>query len=155
MQAPDGTNLRQQIQQLGNLLEIAAEGKLRAGRVLDEHAQVAASQIQAFDRLLNRQRNPPQTFFAAAAAKRAGMQHQELRAQRQSALHFAAKGHDRLGMKFRISAREVDQVIGMNGQRLQVIALAQPAHLFALCAGQLVRLPLPRAGRENLKCIAP
>jgi hypothetical protein len=149
-----GHELRQQVQQLGDLLEVAAEGKLRASSVLDEHAQVARRQVQTFDRLLNRQRGPPQTFFAAASAKRAGMQHQELRSQSQRALHFAAKGHDRLRMKFRVSARQVDQVIGMNGERLQVVALAQPAHLFALRAGQLVRLPLPRAGRENLKRIA-
>jgi hypothetical protein len=149
-----GHELRQQVQQLGDLLEVAAEGKLRASSVLDQDTQVARRQIQTLDRLLNRQRGAPQSLFAAASPKRAGMQHQELRSQSQRALHFAAKGHDRLGMKFRISAREVDQVIGMNCERFQIIALAQPAHFLALRAGQLVRLPLPRARRENLKGVA-
>ncbi len=91
----------QQVQQLGNLFEVAAERELGARRVLDQDTQVARRQVQTLDRLLDRQRNPLQTFFAAASAKRAGMQHQELGAQSQRALHLAAKCHDRLGMKFR------------------------------------------------------
>ena len=53
------------------------------------------------------------------------MQHQKLRTQRQRPLYFAAKRSDRLGMKLRIAARQVHQIVGVDDQRLQIIALAK------------------------------
>ena len=57
-------------------------------------------------------------------------------------------------MKFRIASGKIHQVIGMNDQRLKVVAFAQAAHLFALRPPELVGRPLARARRENLKGIA-
>jgi hypothetical protein len=57
-------------------------------------------------------------------------------------------------VKFGIAARQVHQIVGVNHQWMQVVFLAQAGHLLALRAGQLVRLPLSRAGRKNLERVA-
>lgn len=82
------------------------------------------------------------------------MQDQKVGAQRQRAFDLAAKSGDGLGVEFRIAARHVDQVVGMNYQRAESVALAQACHLVALRASELVWLPLPRARRKYLKGIA-
>ncbi len=53
-------------------------------------------------------------------------------AKSESALQLSAKRGDRLGVELGISAREIDKVVGVDGQRLQVVALTQAAHLGAL-----------------------
>src|SRR5208337_1093806 len=144
----------QQIQQLCNLFEIAAERKLRSGRVLDEDAQIARRQVEAVHGLLDGQRDTLQAFFPAASAKRTRMQNEELGAKGKRPLHLAAKRRDGFGVELRIAAREIHQVVGVNDQRLQSVALAKAAHLVALRACQFIRSPLPRAGGKNLEGVA-
>ncbi len=114
-----GHELRQQIQQLGNLLEVAAERKLRASGILDQNSQIAARQIEAVRtacsmasaaRCKPSSRLPPRNDPGCSTRNSAH--------KRQRALDFAAKRRDRLGMKFGIAARQVDQVVGVNHQRL-------------------------------------
>src|SRR5207302_3459800 len=52
------------------------------------------------------------------------------------------------------AAGEIDQIIGVNRQRPQIIFFAQRRHLAALRSPQVVWLPLARAGRKDLKGIA-
>ena len=82
------------------------------------------------------------------------MQNQKLGAQRQSAFQFPTKSCDGLAMKLRRRAGQVHQIIGVNHQRFQIVAGAQPVHFGALWLAKLVRSPLPWAGREDLKRIA-
>ena len=53
MQAPTGTMLAQVLNQLGDLLEAAAERELRARGVLDKHSQAVTPQTESFSRTLN------------------------------------------------------------------------------------------------------
>ena len=73
------------------------------------------------------------------------MQNKIFRAQRLRPLQFAAKGDDRLGVELNVAAGEIDQIIGVNRQRPQVVFFAQRTHLTALRPAQLIWLPLPRA----------
>ena len=82
------------------------------------------------------------------------MKHQIIRAQRQRALHFAAKRFDRLLQEQRRGAGEIHQIIHMDRHWLEVIFLPQAHHFAALRTAQVIRRPLTRAGRENLKSIA-
>ncbi len=82
------------------------------------------------------------------------MYHQEFGAERQRPLQFAAKSGNRLGVKLGITARKVDQVVSMDRQRLEVIALAQAAHFGTLRPCKPIGFPLSRAGRKNLEGIA-
>ena len=95
-----------------------------------------------------------QALFATAAAKRSRMQDEKVRSQRQGAFHLSAKGGDGFAVEQGVAAGEIHQIIRMDRQQLQVVALAQAAHLLALRERKFVGLPLPRAGGENLKCIA-
>ena len=95
-----------------------------------------------------------QAFFTAGATKGAGMQHQVVRLQGQGALDFTAKGCDRLGVKFRIAAGKIHQVVGMDGQGLQVVLRAEATHLVNMAACQLIGLPLAWARGENLQRVA-
>src|SRR6516165_1825331 len=82
------------------------------------------------------------------------MQYEVIRTQHQSALHLSAKRHNRFGMKVRISARQVHQVVGMNRQRPQIVSFSKGDHLRDECGCKFVGLPLPRTGGENLQGIA-
>ena len=75
-------------------------------------------------------------------------------AQGDGTLQLSAKCCDRLAMELGISARQVDQVVGMDHQWLQVVTLAEAAHLSALRGSQFVGRPLARARRENLERVA-
>src|SRR5437868_5863890 len=79
------------------------------------------------------------------------MQHEVVRTKIEATLKFAAQAGDSFAVKIFSDAGHVDEVVGMNDQRLQVILLAQPVHGFALRAAQLIRLPLTRTRGENLK----
>ena len=136
------------------MFELTAEGELRSGSVFDEDAQIARRQVEPIYRLLDGQRDPLQPFFTTASTERAGMQHQELSTQCQCPFHLATKGGDGLGMKLRIAACKIDQVVGVDDQRLQCILLAQAIHRVALRTRQFIRLPLPRTGGENLERVA-
>ena len=57
-------------------------------------------------------------------------------------------------MKLRIATCQVDEVIGVDDQGLDAVFLPQRIHLAALASRQFIWLPLPRAGRKNLKGIA-
>ena len=78
-----------------------------------------------------------QTFLAGGAAERSGMQHQELRLQRESALDLATKSGDGLGVEFGIASCEVHQIVGVDRQRAQVVLRAQANHLCYVCWAQL------------------
>ncbi len=82
------------------------------------------------------------------------MQHEKIGAEGQCAFDLTAKGGDGLGMELKITARQIHQVVGMDDQRLQTVALAQSTHLVALRARQVIGLPLSRAGGKNLERIA-
>src|SRR5437660_9919242 len=58
---------------------------------------------------------------------------------------------DRFLQEQLVGAGQIDQVIRMNAERFQVIFLSQAAHLGVLRAAQIVRRPLTRTGRKNLK----
>src|ERR1700730_15397408 len=81
------------------------------------------------------------------------MQHEIVSAQGQPPLQFASKCCNRFLQEWRPHSCQVDQIIGMNYQRLKVILLAQSAYYLALAAAQRIGLPLPRTGREYLKGI--
>src|SRR5271166_2711970 len=120
-----GHEAAQQIQQLCNLLEVATERKLRSGSILDQDAQIVRRQVEPVHCLLDGQGDTLQAFFPAASAKRARMQDQELGAKGKRPLHLAAKRRDGLGVELRIAAREIHQVVGVDDQGLQSIALAK------------------------------
>src|SRR5947209_19456480 len=81
------------------------------------------------------------------------MQDQILRAKRKCPLDLSSKGFDGFLEKELGCAGQVDQIIGVNHQRLEIIFLSQPLHLFALRAAEFVWRPLARAGRKDLKSI--
>ena len=141
----------QTFEQFSYLLERSTQGEFCAGRVLDQNSQ--GSQIHSPCRLFNRARSTSQALLTASSAKRSRMQNQVIRAQGRAAFQLSAKRSDRLPSKLLVAARQIDQIIGMDDERLQVIFLAKPRHRLALKAPKRVRLPLPRACRKNLKCI--
>ena len=93
-------------------------------------------------------------FFPARAAEGAGMQHDVLGTQLQGTLHFTAKSTNSFLQKHRCRAGQIDQVIGVDRERLQIVPLAQAVHDCALVTAEIVWPPLPGAGGENLEGIA-
>ena len=154
MQAPEGTKFDSRYSNSATCSKLPPSENSEPAVFSMRIRRLAARQVQAVHALLDGQRGALQAVFPAAAAKRSGMQHQKFGAQRQCAFHLAAKCRNRFGMKFGIAAGDVDQIVGVNDQRLQIVLLTQTRHLFALRAGQLVRLPLARAGGKNLKRVA-
>src|SRR5579862_6536475 len=75
-------------------------------------------------------------------------------AQREGALGFSTKRLNRLFEKYLVRRCEIDEVIGMNDQRLQIIAIAQPRHFIALRSTKLVGCPLPGTRGKDLERIA-
>ena len=120
------------LHQLGHLLQLAAERKLRARRILNQDAELRAlmprslrkSHISA-DRPLDRLGRQPQPLFARQPLPASRVQHQELRAQRQRALHLSAKRHHRVRPHGLRLAAQVDQIAGVDGHRPHVILRAQ------------------------------
>src|SRR5438309_12112191 len=82
------------------------------------------------------------------------MQHEIVRAQSQRTFQLTTKRFDRFLQTGLVRSRQIDQIVGVNHQRLQIILLPQAVHDFALGASKLIRTPLPRAGRVDLKRIA-
>ena len=70
-------------------------------------------------------------------------------------LDLAAKCFQRFLEKQLIRTGKVDQIVGVNHQRRQIVLRPQPVHLGALRFSQLIGSPLPRARREDLKRVAP
>src|SRR5229473_5242317 len=82
------------------------------------------------------------------------MQHDVLGAQLQGAFHFTAKSADGFLQKHRCLAGEIDQIVGVDRERLEIVFLAQAIHDCALVTAEIVWLPLTRAGGENLEGVA-
>src|SRR5579864_132710 len=136
-----------------HLIKRSSKRKLRTSGVLNEHAKVGVLQFQTFGSFGYRVRDKFQALFTAASAKGAGVQNQKLRAKRQRAFQFSAKSLDGLAMKLRRRAGQVDQITAMDRHGADAIFFPQTAHGITLRWRQRIRLPLPRAGRENLKRI--
>ena len=83
------------------------------------------------------------------------MQHQILRAQRQRALHLAAKGRHRFFPEQLRLAAQVHEIAGVDHQRSAIEFLAERAHLLAVAPQQLLCPPHPRARGEDLKGVGP
>src|SRR5215469_3256236 len=140
----DGNVMPEVRQDLGDLFEAAAERKLRARSVLDEDGETTPFEIQSAACYGDRGGGLQQAFLSLRSAKRTGVQDQILGAERQGALYFPAKGLDGFLEEAFRRAGEIDEVVGVDHQRLQIVLVAQPSHLLALRARQLVRLPLAR-----------
>src|SRR5712692_5123356 len=82
------------------------------------------------------------------------MQHDVFGAQLQGAFHFAAKSAYSFLQKHRCRAGQIDQIVGVDGERLLIVPLAQAVHDCALVTAEIVWPPLARAGGENLEGIA-
>ena len=93
----------QTLDQLGNLLELRAQRELRAGGVLNEDLERLALPGDAVDGPLNRLRSQAQAFIAGQSLPASRMKNEVLSAERERALHLAAKcrngvGADGLGL---------------------------------------------------------
>jgi hypothetical protein len=82
------------------------------------------------------------------------MQHQILGAQGQRSFNFSTERFNGFLQKDLVRRSKVDEVIRVDDQGLQIIFIPQPRHFIALWSAQLIRRPLPRTRRENLKRIA-
>src|SRR5579864_2497574 len=150
----DRESSAQHFDEFRNLLKRAAQRILRTGSVLYQQGQSSLGQVQPFARLGDRNCRTLKPLFPACTAKRSRMQHQIFRAQSQRPFQLSAKRLHRFLQKGLVRSREIDEIVGVNHQRLQIILLPQAVHDFALAASKLIRTPLPRAGREDLKRIA-
>src|SRR5215469_4562664 len=150
----DGNVMAKVRQDLSDLFEAAAQRKLRAGGVLDEDGETPLFEIQTAARYRDRGGGLEQAFLPLRSAKRTGMQDQILGAEHQGSLYFPAKGRDGVLQEAFRDAGEIDEVVGVDHQRLEIVFLAQPPHLVTLRTRQLVWLPLARTRREDLKRIA-
>ena len=154
MQAPHGHVLAQQVDQFRNLFEAAAEGKLGAGRIFDEDAEIAGGKVERVGSLRNSLCRALQAFLAGCAAKGTGVEDEILGLERESALDFATEGGDGLGVELGVASGEIDEIVGVNDQRAQVVLLAQAKHRRHVFGLDVVRLPLARTRREYLQRVA-
>ena len=72
-------------------------------------------------------------------------------ADRLRPLELTAKCIDGLRADDRIHRRQVDQVIGVNRERMQIVPFPRRAHQTNLLRIRSPRPPHPRTGREDLK----
>ena len=92
-------------------------------------------------------------FFDRLALVVAGMQHQVLGADGCGALQFAAESGDGFGADHRVERGEVDQVVDVDGQRVEVVTVACGAKQANLVGGRAHGAPHARAGGEDLEGI--
>src|SRR6266704_1516335 len=82
------------------------------------------------------------------------MKNEVIGTETQRPFDFAAKSLNRFLQEKSCCARQIDQVVDVNGQRLEVIFFAKATHLGTLVTAELVGLPLPRTSGKNLEGIA-
>ncbi len=149
-----GDNVAQMIEDFGDLFETRAQRILGSGSVFDEDGEPGLGEVQTLRRGCDSRCGLQESGFAVRAPERAGVKHEIIRTEGHGPFHFPAKSDNGFLKEKRIGAREVDQVIGMNSQRLEVVALAQTQHFVAQGMAKLVRSPLARAGRKYLEGVA-
>src|ERR1700727_2705910 len=97
----------------GDLLEASAERELRSGGVFDQNRQASLGKVEPFGGCSDGSGGAKQSLFAVGAAKRAGMEHEIIRAERKRALDFATEGQHRLMQEKIIRARHVYEIVGV------------------------------------------
>ena len=150
----DGNDAAETVDDFGDLFEAASERKFRAGGVFDEDGESSLREVQALRGGGDGGGGLKQAGFAIGAAEGTGMENQIVGADRKGALDFSAEGFDGFLEKEFVGAGEVYQVIGVNHERLQVVASSQLQHLFAQGIAEFVGRPLAGAGGENLQGVA-
>src|SRR6266446_1767914 len=83
------------------------------------------------------------------------MKHKIFSTQVQSTLNLPAKCFNGFLQEQWSRTGKIDQIVGVNHERLEVVLLPKPAHLGALRTAKLIGRPLSRTGGEHLKRIAP
>ena len=141
------------VQNFANLLKAAAQRKLRARSIFDQDSQSGLGQIDALGCSRDSSSGLQETGFTISSTKRSRMLHQEIRAHRDGAFDFTPKSFYRFAEKQLVRRRQINQVVGMNNQGFEIVETAQPHDFVAMRTTEIVRLPLPRTGRENLKRI--
>jgi len=137
--------------QLGDLLQLATEGELRSGGVLDEDVEVGTGEVDTGDGTLDGLCGQVQALVSGKALPTAGMEDEELRAKGQGALDLSAKGCDGVGAHGLRLAADVDEIAGVDGNGANAELGAQLAHLERVgwldCGGP----PHAWAGGEDLE----
>src|SRR5215467_10871121 len=111
-------------------------------------------QIQSLARNGYGRSDAQQALIATHAAKRSGMKHQVFRTELERPQHLAAKRLNRLGQELVGLAGHIDEVVGVNHERAEIVFFAQTTQFVALGPAQLVGLPLSWASGEYLEGIA-
>lgn len=115
--------------QLGDLLEFAAEGELRAGSIFDEDVEVGTGEVNAGDGTLDGLGSKAKTFIAGESLPATGMEDEELRTKGQRSLNLSAKGSDRVGAHGFGLAANVDEIAGVYGNGADAVLGTELAHL--------------------------
>ena len=147
----DGDHGAEAVEELGDLLEAAAEGELGAGSVFDEDAEVTGVERDAMEGAGDAFGGAGEADFAGEAFPGAGMEDEVFGAEGQGAFDFAAKGGDGLVADGIGLAGEVDEIAGVDDERAAVVLAAEGAHLLAVGRGKLSGAPHAGTGREDLE----
>ena len=130
------------------LLERAPQRAARAGGVLQVQLAVAGLRQRLGDRGAGTVER--RVDGAAALQRRARVQHDGVRAQRGAGAQRAGQRRERLGAEVRVLGGRVEQVDGVDQQRVDVRVAHRRAEVRDLLAGVLARLPLARVLVEDL-----
>ena len=151
----DGHERTEEGEQLGNLLEAAAKRILGAGGVLNQDGEAGAGEREPLGGLGDGGGGSLQTFGALCSTERAGMEDEISGFEGDGALDFGTKGGDGFSAELGIAAGDIDEIVGVNDERAQIVLAAEAAHRLALGSRELEWLPLARAGGEDLQGVAP
>src|SRR5438309_422714 len=141
--------------ELGDLFEGGAEGKLGTGGVLDEDLEVAGGgEVDSVHGALDAFGSFGEAFVAGESAIAAGVQDEVFGAECETAFDFAAKGGDGFLPELVGLACEVDEVADVDNGGLDAVFAAERAHLVTLLGGEVEGLPHARTRAEDLEGVA-
>ena len=141
----------QEPDQLGHLVEAAAQGTLGAGGVLDEEGEAGALPGKPVHGALDGFGGKAQAGVAAEAFPRAGMEDEVVGAEGEGALDFTAHAHDTFFTDDLRLAAEIDQVAGVDGEGADFIFGAEFMHALGLDEINAGGPPHAGAGGKDLE----